>query len=98
MYKEFEIRKFAEKLRESYGDIVKVRLKDRWHVFLFHPDTAKQVLEIQIPRPYRPPIDVLAVYNKKKKHCQSLASSYVSLYQMFFTVMNKIGKRLCSFL
>ncbi|XP_022341525.2 putative cytochrome P450 49a1 [Crassostrea virginica] len=75
VYKEFEIRKFAEKLRESYGDIVKVRLKDRWHVFLFHPDTAKQVLEIQIPQPFRPPIDVLAVYNRKKKHCQSLATS-----------------------
>ncbi|XP_061175602.1 probable cytochrome P450 49a1 [Saccostrea echinata] len=74
LYPKFKFADFATKLQETFGDLVKTRLKDKWTVFVFHPDIAKEVMDIRMPHPYRPPIDILAAYSSRKNHCQSLAT------------------------
>lgn len=71
---DFQVKKFCSQLQKRYGDIARTRIKDKWAVFIFHPDLAKEVLEIQVKYPYRPPIDILRVYNDQHKLSQSLAT------------------------
>ncbi|XP_061169294.1 probable cytochrome P450 49a1 [Saccostrea echinata] len=70
-----DLKKFMTAIHKRYGDIARIRTTtNKWGVFLFHPDLAKEVLEIQIKNPFRPPIDVLRIYNEKENLSQSLAT------------------------
>ncbi|XP_034335699.2 probable cytochrome P450 49a1 [Magallana gigas] len=71
---DFQLQTFCSRLQKKYGDIVRTRIKDKWAVFIFHPDLAKEVLEIQVKYPYRPPIDIVRVYNDEQKLSQNLAT------------------------
>ncbi|XP_061169292.1 probable cytochrome P450 49a1 isoform X2 [Saccostrea echinata] len=70
-----DLTKFMTTLHERYGEIVRIRtMKKNWGVFLFHPDLGKEVLEIQMKHPFRPPVDILKIYNEKENLGQSLAN------------------------
>ncbi|XP_062614821.1 ecdysone 20-monooxygenase-like [Saccostrea cucullata] len=70
-----DLKKLMTGIHKRYGDIARIRTTtNKWGVFLFHPDFAKEVLEIQIRNPFRPPIDILRIYNEKENLSQSLAT------------------------
>lgn len=69
-----QVKTFCSQLQKKFGDIVRIRIKNNWGVFIFDPDLAKEVLEIQLKYPYRPPVDILRVYNDRHKLSQSLVT------------------------
>ncbi|XP_061169293.1 probable cytochrome P450 49a1 [Saccostrea echinata] len=71
----FDLRDFVTALHKRYGDIVRFRTTlNKWGVLIFHPDLGKEVLEIQAKNPFRPPVDILKIYNDKEDFSQSLAT------------------------
>lgn len=72
--KNFEFHRFAAHVQQLYGDFVKLRIKDKWNIFVFHPDIAKEIFKINIKNPYRPGVDVFREYSKNRKQYPSLAN------------------------
>ncbi|XP_062614817.1 probable cytochrome P450 49a1 isoform X2 [Saccostrea cucullata] len=71
----FDLRDFTTALHKRFGDIVRIRTThNKWGVFIYHPDLGKEVLEIQAKNPFRPPVDILRIYNDKEDFSQSLAT------------------------
>ncbi|XP_061169532.1 probable cytochrome P450 12d1 distal, mitochondrial [Saccostrea echinata] len=65
--KNFEFHKFAAQMQKQYGDIVKLRIKRKWGIFVFHPDIAKEVLEKHTKLPVTSGVEVYKVYSEHKK-------------------------------
>lgn len=72
--KNFEFHRFAAHVQQLYGDFVKLRIKDKWNIFVFHPDIAREIFKINIKNPYRPGVGVFREYSKNRKQYPSLAN------------------------
>jgi hypothetical protein len=74
-FPDFDLRKYLTGLQKTYGDIVKIKSsRFKWAVLLFHPDLGKEALEIKLKYPYRPIVDIVAVYSEKKNLGQNLVT------------------------
>lgn len=63
----FEYHRFAACIQKRYGDFVKLRIKNKWALFVFHPDTAKEILLKKSKYPITGSLEVYRVYNEQKK-------------------------------
>lgn len=63
----FEYHRFAACIQKRYGDFVKLRIKNKRALFVFHPDTAKEILLKKSKYPITGSLEVYRVYNEQKK-------------------------------
>lgn len=63
----FEYHRFAACIQKRYGDFVKLRIKNKWALFVFYPDTAKEILLKKSKYPIVGSLEVYRVYNEQKK-------------------------------
>lgn len=65
--KNFEYHEFAACIQKRYGDFVKLRIKNKWALFVFHPDTAKDILLKKSKYPISGNLEVYRIYNEQRK-------------------------------